>query len=191
MTMDTDSFDSFEGLFDSYDSSDYAERSRNRGRPWNRGVPTPSQGSSMARRPTGNFVTEGQLNAAVDKLDGKINTLSGGVRTLEGRTNTIASEQDRLGSALRKEIEERKKSLEAVQKDLGNTKMVSLLLPFLTQRPVPVDSKDGKTQVLTQPNDSLTTLLPFLLLMGSGSSGSGMFGDNSSMLLFAVLLSRR
>ena len=189
MTMDSEAF---EGLFDAYDSSDYAERSR---RPWGRSVPTPNQNSSMPRRPTGNAVTEGQLNAAVDRLDGKINTLSNGVKALEGRTNTIANEQDRLGTALRKEIEERKKGLEAAQKDLNNTKMVSLLLPFLTQRPVPVTTTSGETtQVLTQPSDSLSTLLPFLLLMGSGSSGSsgsGMFGDNSSMLLFAVMLSRR
>jgi X-X-X-Leu-X-X-Gly heptad repeat protein len=191
--MTTDNFESF---FDTYDSSDYAERGPRRpGGGWNGGVPTPNPGSSMPRRPTGNSVTEGQLNAAVDKLDGKITTLSNGVKTLETRTNTVASEQDRMGSAFRKEIEERKKSLDAVQKDLQSTKMMSLLLPLLTQKPVTVPTAGGgSTQVLTQPNDSLTTLLPFMLLMGNNSGGGsgGMFGgDSSSMMMMMVLLTRR
>jgi X-X-X-Leu-X-X-Gly heptad repeat protein len=196
--MTTDSFESFFDSYDSYDSSEYAERGPRRGGGgWNRGVPTPNPTSSMPRRPTGNHVTEGQLNAAVDKLDGKITTLSNGVKTLETRTNTVASEQDRMGSAFRKEVEERKKALDAVQKDLQSTKMMSLLLPMLTQKPVTVATAGGgSTQVLTQPNDSLTTLLPFMLLMGNNSGGSsgsgGMFGgDSSSMMMMMVLLTRR
>jgi hypothetical protein len=137
-------------------------------------------------------VTEAQLQAAVDKLDGKINTLSNGMKTIETRVAGVASEQGRMGLALRKESADRKKETEGLRRELKQTREMSAILPLLSQ-PSSIPLLDGQNK---QVIDSLSSLLPFLLLSSSGGDGSssgsnsgGMFGgDNSSMLMIALLL---
>ncbi|MBB5235894.1 hypothetical protein [Deinococcus budaensis] len=196
MTMYSEDIDSFLDTLE-FDESD--ERVR-RGGARRGGAPlrTPSPQSSFQPRPSANTVTQAQLQAAVRTLDGKITTLAGGVKTLETRTNSVAAEQDRLAAATRKEIEERKKSGDAVRRDLQQTKTLAVLLPMISQKTEDVVRADGTTaKVVTQPNDSLTSVLPFLLLMGgnsgdAASGGGGMLGgDSSSTLLLALLLTRR
>ncbi|GMA15730.1 hypothetical protein E5F05_06115 [Deinococcus metallilatus] len=194
MTLYTEDIDSFLDNLE-YDESD--ERARPRGR--QRGQPplrTPSPQSSFQPRPSANAVTQAQLQAAVRSLDGKISTLAGNVKTLESRTNSVAAEQDRLAAAMRKEAEDRKKTTDNIRRDLQQTKTLAVLLPLISQRTEDVPRADGTiAKVVTQPSDTLSTMLPFLLLMGGGpgdsSPGGGLLGDGSNTLLLAVLLSRR
>lgn len=193
MTMYTEDIDSFLDTLE-FDESD--ERARPRGRRGQTPLRTPSSQSSFQPRPSPNSVTQAQLQAAVRTLDGKITTLAGNVKTLETRTTSVAAEQDRVVAGLRKEMEERKKGSEGLRRDLQQTKTLSVLLPMISQKTEDVVKRDGTTaKVVTQPNDSLSTVLPFLLLMGgnSGDSSSGgmLGGDSSNTLLLAVLLSRR
>ncbi|GGO30512.1 hypothetical protein [Deinococcus humi] len=194
MTMYTDDIDSYLDSFE-FDESD--ERARSRGRRNQTPVRTPSSQSSFQPRPSSNTVTQAQLQAAVRTLDGKITTLAGSVKTLETRTSSVAAEQDRMAAALRKEMEERKKSSDGIRRDLQQTKTLAVLLPMISQKTEDVVRADGTTaKVVTQPSDSLSSILPFMLLMGgnSGDSSSGgglLGGDSSSTLLLAVLLTRR
>lgn len=199
MTMYAEDLDSFLDNLE-FDESD--ERSRRGGRRNQQPLRTPSPQSSFQPRPSQNYVTQAQLQAAVKTLDGKITTLASNVKTLETRTNSVAAEQDRVAASLRKEIEERKKGSEGIRRDLQQTKTLSVLLPFMTQKvqELPLLDKDGretgKVKVLTQPDDSMRTMLPFLLLMGGGTSsetsgGGGLMGDNTMMLMMAVMLSDR
>lgn len=193
MTMYADDLDSFLDNLE-FDESD--ERARRGGRRGQTPLRTPSPQSSFQPRPSSNSVTQAQLQAAVRTLDGKITTLAGSVKTLETRTNSVAGEQDRLSAALRKEVEERKKTTDATRRDLQQTKTLSVLLPLISQKTEDVPRADGTiAKVVTQPSDSLTTVLPFLLLMGgsgdSSGGGGGLLGDGSNTLLLAVLLSRR
>lgn len=193
MTMYAEDLDSFLDNLE-FDESD--ERSRRGGRRNQQPLRTPSPQSSFQPRPSQNYVTQAQLQAAVKTLDGKITTLASNVKTLETRTNSVAAEQDRLSAALRKEVEERKKTTDAIRRDLQQTKTLSVLLPLMTQKAEDFQKRDGTPiKVLTQPSDSLRTMLPFLLLMGGpsgeASSGSGPLGDNTMLLMMAVLLSDR
>lgn len=194
MTMYSEDIDSFLDTLE-FDESD--ERARPRGRRGQTPLRTPSPQSSFQPRPSPTTVTQAQLQAAVKTLDGKITTLAGNVKTLETRTTSVAAEQDRIAAGLRKEIEERKKNTEGIRRDLQQTKTLSVLLPMISQKTEDVVKRDGTTvKVVTQPSDSLSSVLPFLLLMGGNSGdsapGGGMLGgDSSNTLLLAVLLSRR
>lgn len=195
MTMYTEDLDS---LLDSFEYDESDERvGRRGGRRGQAPLRTPSPQSSFQPRPSSNGVTQAQLQAAVRTLDGKITTLAGNVKTLETRTGSVAAEQDRLGAALRREVEERKKATDATRRDLQQTKTLAVLLPLISQKTEDVTKNDGTTvKVVTQPGDSLTTVLPFLLLMGgtsgdSTSGGGGLLGDSSNTLLLALLLTRR
>ena len=194
MTMYADDIDSYLDNFE-FDESD--ERARPRGRRNPTPVRTPSPQSSFQARPSSNSVTQAQLQAAVRTLDGKITTLAGSVKTLETRTNSVAAEQDRMAAALRKEMDERKKSSDGIRRNLQQTKTLAVLLPMISQKTEDVVRADGTTaKVVTQPSDGLSSILPFMLLMGgnSGDSSSGgglLGGDSSSTLLLAMLLTRR
>jgi predicted RNase H-like nuclease (RuvC/YqgF family) len=193
MTMYSEDLDSFLDNLE-FDESDERTRSRG-GRRGQTPLRTPSPQSSFQPRPSANTVTQAQLQAAVRTLDGKITTLAGNVKTLETRTSSVAAEQDRVSAALRKEIEERKKSADGIRRDLQQTKTLAVLLPLISQKTEDVVRADGTVaKVVTQPSDSLSSILPFMLLMGgnSGDSASpGMLGDSSNTLLMMVLLSRR
>ena len=79
----------------------------------------------------------------------------------------MAAEQDKTTSALGKEITARKKGSDAIRSDLQQTKMLSVLLPLLTQDTVPATGAQGQQlQVVTQSQNQFASILPFLLLMG-------------------------
>lgn len=184
--------DELESLLDDIDLDEFEERTRRRPRTT---VRTPSRQSSFTPRQTATPASQTQVQSAARNLDSKIETLSGAVKALESRTNGVVAEQERANAALRKEIGERKKGSEPLRAELQQTKMLAVLLPMLTQATVPATNANGETiQVVTQPQNQLTSILPFLLLMGGGMSGGdskGPFGDSSSMLLLILLLNRK
>jgi hypothetical protein len=150
MTMYSEDLDSFLDNLE-FDESDERTRSRG-GRRGQTPLRTPSPQSSFQPRPSANTVTQAQLQAAVRTLDGKITTLAGNVKTLETRTSSVAAEQDRVSAALRKEIEERKKSADGIRRDLQQTKTLAVLLPLISQKTEDVVRADGTVaKVVTQP----------------------------------------
>jgi len=74
------------------------------------------------------YVTQTQLEAALARSDGKIKVVADGVSTINAR---VAS----LGSAYKKEADERKKSVDSQSKDLNQKLQMLALLPMLVQAP--------------------------------------------------------
>lgn len=183
--------DDLESMLEGGDFGEFEERARRGRAP----VPTPSRRSSYSQRPAPTAASQAQLQAASRNLDGKIETLSHAVKVLENRTNGLTADQQRTAAALRKEAEERKKSAEAIRGDLQQTKLLGVLLPMLTQETIEVKDKDDRTvKVVTQSQNQIATLLPFLLLMGGtgGDAGAkGPLGDGMLPLLLIVSLTGR
>ena len=170
-----------ESILDEFESDEWEERARpGRGRP----VRTPSRRSSFSRKASPSAASQGQVQAAARNLDQKIETLSTAVKTLETRTNTIAADQTKLGTGLK-----------STRGDLQQTKTLAAVLPLIATNTANwTDPATGSTvKVVTQPQNQFTTLLPLLLLMGGGSTdgAKGPFGDTSTFLLLAVLLSQK
>lgn len=161
--------------------------------------PSVATGRNLYRqRPSGQYVTQAQLEAAMARVGAQIRANSNAVRTLTGRVESTLV-------AIRKETAERKKDTQALKKDLQQTKELSALLPLLIQpRSVgPTRSLSGSgipdgSKPLVQSDDALSTLLPFLLLMGDmgGGGGGGLFGGGEGgsslmMLVLVLALSKR
>jgi cysteinyl-tRNA synthetase len=184
-------FEDLDSLLDDMDVADFEERRRARRTP---PVRTPSRQSSFLQRTGPSAASQGQVQAAARNLDTKIETLTSAVKALETRTNTIAGEQDRVGVALRKEVAERKRSADAVRADLQQTKTLSVLLPMLTQQTVDATDANGRAvRVVTQSQNQLASILPFLLLMQPASAGDaakGPLGDSTMTLMLALLLNK-
>ncbi|MGW0391693.1 hypothetical protein ACWDYJ_12495 [Streptomyces sp. NPDC003042] len=179
-------YDELEELLDGIEYDEYEES-----RPARRLVRTPTRRSSFAPRPTPTPASQTQLQSTVRNLDGKIETLGSAVKSLESRTTSLTTGQSRLAASVRKEADERKKSSDAIRADLQQTKMLSLLMPMLTQESVEA-TVDGKpTKVVTQSQSPMGGLLPFMLLMpgmSSGEPGKGGLGGGD-MIMNLVLLS--
>jgi predicted RNase H-like nuclease (RuvC/YqgF family) len=187
--------DELESLLDDMDFGEFEEAAPRRSP--RAQVRTPSRQSSFQPRQTTTPASQTQVQAAARNLDSKIETLTGAVKALETRANSMAAEQDKTTSALGKEITARKKGSDAIRGDLQQTKMLSVMLPLLTQETVPATGAQGQQlQVVTQSQNQFASILPFLLLMGgmggsSGDSSKGPLGDQSSMLMLLLLLSRK
>jgi len=205
--MNEAEYEALEG-FESESESEFAERSR---------IPRPSQKPSFQRRPspTPSYVTQVQLEAALARVDGKVKTVADGVSTINSRLSALAA-------AAKKEAEERKKEALAQKNDLGGKLQMLALLPLLIKPAINLQTsnltalgasiKDASGTV-TQPTatatttplatttDTLTTLLPLLLVGGiggsgglGGGSGSGSDGgamDMGTMLVLALALANK
>jgi hypothetical protein len=89
----------------------------------------PSSQPSYKPRPTPGMptgVTQAQLEAALARVDGKIKTVGDGVSTISTRLASIAA-------ATKKEVEERKKTVDTSSKDLNSKLMMLAILPALIQ----------------------------------------------------------
>ncbi|MGH3937955.1 MAG: hypothetical protein ACRDTG_04855 [Pseudonocardiaceae bacterium] len=186
--------DEIDTLLDGLDFGEFEERSRRRSKSQ---VRTPSRRSSFTQRPSSSPASQAQLHAAVKNLDAKIDILSNGVKALETRTNGIAADQDRVGVAFRKEVEERKKSTNALRADLQQTKMLGMLLPLMSQETVELQDEEKNTvKVLAPSSNQMATLLPLFLAMSSGehggdSSSKGSLGDGILPLLLVMTLNNK
>jgi hypothetical protein len=185
------------------DEADEADEAAGRPRPFR--PPMTASGRGLAPpRPQPGYVTEARLQAALAQVGKQIKTNSDAIKAVNGRVNTIGADVSRQATALKKEIEERKKDNNA----LRNNVQLATLLPLLV-RP---SSKDvtgavanttlvSGDKVLVDKADSLTTLLPVLLLGGLGTSsdstssgstssgGIGGFNDPTTLLLVVLAAS--
>jgi hypothetical protein len=162
----------------------------------------PSSQSSYKPRPAAGApqgVSQAQLEAALARVDGKIKTVADGVSTISSRVNGLAT-------AAKKEADTRKKSTDNTNKDLNSKLQMLALLPLLVQPSTgalsgaTVKDSSGNTipnpQIaLADPNSTLDSILPLLLVSGIGGTGSGSsggfgLGDGSDggVLLLALAL---
>ena len=182
-----------------WDETDESEeRVGRRGRPFGRRPPPrTAPGTGLATpRPAGTtqFVTQGQLQTALAKVGAQIKTNSDAIKTVSDRVSTQA---DLLG----KEVIARKKKTDELEKGLRQTRELTAILPLLS-RPKSVQLADTAIvgqgpapKALVDSDDTLSFILPLMLLGGSGSGGGGgMFGgggsggdDNSMMMLVLAL----
>jgi len=173
----------FEGAGE-WESESEAAEARGRGN-----VRRPSSQPSFRPRPapsTPQYVTQTQLEAALTRSDGKIKTVADGVTQISTRLNGLAV-------AAKKEADERKKTLDAQNKDINQKLQLMAMLPVLTTPPsAPVGV--GGASVLIPDTSSLNKLLPLLLVTGLGGTGgfggsSDSSGDGGSgMMMMALVL---
>lgn len=113
-------------------------------------------------------VTQSQLKEALGKVSQQISLNSNAIKTVDGRVRGVTEDQKKLGAFVRKETADRKKELEAVKRDLQQTKELSAIIPMVTHN-------------MTGP---IATLAPLLHLipadtLNSGGAGSGSGSSNS------------
>jgi len=164
----------------------------------------PPSTSSYKPRPSGGTppaVTQAQLEAALSRVDGKIKTVADGVSTISSRVNALAA-------TAKKEAEARKKGVDNTNKDINQKLQLLALLPLLVQPSVASISGAGVVLqdssgaaiatpakiALADPNSTLDSILPLLLVSGLGSSSTsgGLSldgsGSDGGMLLLALAL---
>jgi hypothetical protein len=151
------------------------------------------------------YVTQMQLEAALTRSDSKIKTVADGISTITARLATLAS-------AGKKEVDERKKTVDTQNKDLNQKLQLLALLPVLVKPPsvdgavvdlTPtaatrsyskvLDSAGNPLPIVTRDSNSLNMLLPLLLVTGMGSAGGLSAGDSGgdsgmSMMMLAMVL---
>jgi hypothetical protein len=190
-----------EGLeSDEADEADFGEAPRRVSR-----VRPARPGTLFTPRPTGNYVTQVQLQAAMQKVEKQIQDNAKAITQVNGRLNTISTEQSKIVAAVKKESAERKKDTDALKRELQQTRELTAILPLLSAPKSQALTSDAGglpagTKVLVDGGDTLSTLLPLLLLGGLGGSsggggllggGSGGGGLDSSMLLVLLLALRK
>lgn len=180
------SFESDEGDFE----SDERTR-RGRGRPAPRRVPTAGRGNNVPRPNPQGYATKAELQQTSARIDAKIAVNSKAVQTLDGRVRAAVTENGRIGTALAKEIRERKAITETLKKSIEEQRQIAMLLPLLST--YEKRSIGGVDNVLVDSGDKLSSLLPILLMSGGfggsgGSGGGGMFGGDSSMATMAMVI---
>jgi hypothetical protein len=186
--------DEADEMFESDEADEADESDEEAGRVWLR--PRVATGQNLYRpRPQTRFVTQAQLQTALAKVSGQIRTNSNAIRQVGNRVSAAAA-------AIKKETSERKKDLEKVRNALSQTQQMAAILPLLTQpksvKPKTTTDFDTGTNVLVDGSNTMSLLLPLLLLtsIGDGSgTGGGLFGgtgsiggtDNTMMMLLVVL----
>jgi hypothetical protein len=178
----------YEGVGE-WESESEAAEARGRGN-----VRRPSSQPSFKPRPppgTPQYVTQAQLEAAMTRSDGKIKTVADGVTQINTRLNSLAV-------AARREADERKKTLDAQNKDINQKLQLMAMLPVLSTPPsVPVKDIANNVlvpNVLVPDTSSLNKLLPLLLVTGMGGAGGFGGGSDSSgdggsgMMMMALVL---
>lgn len=157
-------------------------------------IRTPSGRSSFAPRTPPAAASQGQVQAAARSLDSKIETLSTAVKALETRINATSTQAERTSKGLGQEVAQRKRADEAIRGDLQQTRLLSVLLPMLTNSTIPAVDSNGVTQnVVTQPSGGINSILPLLLILpgmsGSGDGSKGPLGGDllTTLLLFKVI----
>ncbi|WP_030194897.1 hypothetical protein [Streptomyces sp. NRRL S-87] len=183
-------YDELDTLLDGLDFDEFDE-----GSPGRRSMRTPSRRSSFTPRHTPAPASQSQVQSSVRNLDSKIETLGNAVKSLEARTDSLTASQNRLAATVRKEAEERKKGSDVIRADLQQTKMLTLLLPMLTQESVDASVGSKQVKVVTQSQNQFSTLLPLLLLMPGMSGGDagkgGLGGDMMTNLLLLSMLTKK
>jgi len=168
-------------------------------RAWSRPRPKVATGRNLyTARPQTQYVTQAQLQTALAKVGSQVRTNSNAISQFGGRLATEAATR-------KKDSLDRKKDITSVKNNLSQTQQMAAILPMLTQPKhidVGADLTDAAgdvqikkgTSLLVNGSNTLSLLLPFLLLGGTGEgsgTGGGLFGggsDNSSLLMLALVL---
>ena len=179
--------ESLEAILESLESDETDEAVRRRVN----GRSAPRTSSFRAPVAENEYVRQRQLKETTDRIDGDISKLNGRVASTE-------TKMERQTAALRKESEERKKDINS----LKNNVQLATLLPLLIKpqsravtAPVTGTDLQAKDNILVDTGDSLTALLPLLLLGGLGgssdtsASGGGSFNDPTTLLLVVLAAS--
>jgi hypothetical protein len=178
-----ESDDAFE--WDESDESDERARRRGRARP----VRTAKGGGAVPKRPPSGFATKAELAASANTLDRKIVVNSEAIKTVNTKIADLSAQ-----------VSKNSKNLGGRLNEMGQ---MSMLLPLLTM-PQTRKVTTGITgteiaandRVVVESGDTLTRLLPMLLMSGSMGGGSGqsggMFGgDNSALMMVAMVMAMR
>jgi hypothetical protein len=185
-----------------------ASRSRSRGRgARGRSDPRTASDGGSYRAPVHNsYVTQKELQENIQRVDGKITTNSDAIKAVNVRVGAIDTDLSRLTTALKKEVEERKKENNGLKSNVQMASLLPVLIkpPSLTVGPIVGNGTEANpaipanTKLVVESSNSLTTLLPLLLLGGLGSSsdgassssgGSGGMNDPMTMLLLVLAIS--
>ncbi|HET7462469.1 MAG TPA: hypothetical protein VFJ82_14545 [Longimicrobium sp.] len=187
--LDLEDDESF--FFEDDEADDEARRNGRAASRFRRPVKTGKGGGYYRPRPpTGGtkYVTQPQLQAALARVSADVKANSEGIKTVNARLNTLSTEQAAHGTAIRKEVAERKKEGAQLKADAKKARDFAMLQLFL-QKPPKVFDKDGTTELkVVDQNDFLLPLVLMGGLGGGGDAGGGM-GDN--MLLMFLLLGKK
>jgi hypothetical protein len=172
------------------DESDDEANSFNRGRLRAIRPKVPSGQGLFRSRPTGQNVTQVQLQAALARVGAQIKTNADATKAIGTRANTVNSRLDA-------EFAARKKETVAIKKDLSSSRMMSIL-PLLLTKPPELKSftttdETGASQTTTVTKSEYAAqdnLLPLILLMGMGGFGGGdsKSGDDSMAMMLPLVL---
>lgn len=192
--------DESDEIDESDESDELAERRRRRHRGHR---PRTASGRGLVPpRPQAGYVTEARLEAAMAKVGAQIKTNSDAITGVNARLGTLSGYVSGQSTKLKKESEERKKDVSG----LRNNVQMAALLPLLSKpstksinQKIEGTELEANDKVLVDKGDSLTALLPIIMLGGMGgssdgsSSGSagGFGGDSSMMLVLALALSQK
>ncbi|HEX6749582.1 MAG TPA: hypothetical protein VF092_19965 [Longimicrobium sp.] len=179
-------------FFEDDEADDEARRNGRTGVRFRRNVKTGRGGGYYRPRPPAGstkYVTQPQLQAALARVSADVKANSEGIKTVNARVNTLSSEQAAQGTALRKEVAERKKEGTQLKNETKKARDFAVLQLLLT-KPPKVFAADGVTELkVVDQNDFLLPLVLLGGLGGGGDSGGGLGGDNS--LLFLLLLTKK
>jgi len=161
---------------------EYSEASWGEALPPRRGptpVRTAPRQSAYAPRPTGtsNPVTQAQLQAALARVSSQITVNSNAIRTVDNRLRGATAEVGRQGSALRKEISDRKKVTDGIRREMQSTRELGAVVGLLAAQ--------GGTLGSVAP---LALLLPPETLglssasADSSATGGSLFGGSSGLV---------
>jgi hypothetical protein len=186
---DESSLEDYEAIDGEYDEAAPSRRFR----PFQ---PKMAKGGNLYKsRPSGNYVTQTQLEAALSRVGGQIKTNAEATEAVNKRVNTT-------GIRLDEEIARRKKGDEGVRKQIQSAGQMGIL-PLLLQTPPKIVVKDAagqpaalkaapagdKNTVSITASDSSSNLLPLVLLMGMGGfGGEGKSSDDNNMMLLMIVL---
>jgi hypothetical protein len=174
-------------VFEWTESDESDERARRRGRA--RPVRTARPGGAVPKRPPAGFATKAELAASANTLDRKITTNSEAIKTVNTKISDLSAQ-----------VAKNSKNLGGRLNEMGQ---MSMLLPLLTMPQtrtasgaVPNTNIVANDRIVVDGGDTLTRLLPVLLMSGSLGGGSGqsggMFGgDNSALMMVAMVMALR
>jgi hypothetical protein len=176
--------------FVEYDGEFDGERRGRRGRPGRRPPRGARGGGYNQPRPSNQYVTQTQLQAAVTKIGSDVKRLNDVDKTLNDRINANGARLDRHALAIRKEMAARKKA----DAELKNTLLLLAVAPLIlkpTSQKIETTTinQDGikkvnqPVEVLAPDTDSLKSLLPIALVLFGGQLGgllTGLQGGGNS-----------
>ena len=153
---------------------------------------------------TAQYVTQAQLQAALNRVGEQVKTNAQAIATVNTRLNAINEQQARQTAALRKEYADRRKESATLKRELRQTRDLSAMLPLLNRPSTVTVTKEfdpavpAGTKLVIDKGDTMSMMLPFLLMGGMGGMGgmsgsADSSGDNNMMmmLVLAIALSNK